>query len=336
MSQAPCSPSTGKYHTECPAGRVLVATKCPIDILCGELLDIRMLSRQKKEALFGILLILPSVVVIGVTAAYPLVKGISFSFFKLSGFSYDGPFVGFANYARVISSSLFAESFYNNAIWAFGTLAGQILVGLVTALLLNRTFRGRSIAQGIILFPYIIPGIIAVIVWRWMLHNQYGVINLVLKRWVGMEESIHWLATPNLAMVTLILVGVWKFFPFATICFLARLQTIPPELYDAAKVDGAPRWKEFWHVTLPQLREVFFVVVLLRGIFMYLKFDIPWLLTAGGPGTSTYTLPIMSYVEAFHQMQRGTSAAIACVLFVTLVVIALIYFFFFERQESEV
>jgi multiple sugar transport system permease protein len=294
----------------------------------------RILRRQKKQALYGMLLVLPSVVVIGATAAYPLVKGISFSFFKLSGFSYDGPFVGFANYARVIGSSLFTKSFCNNAIWAFGTLAGQILVGLATALLLNRAFRGRSLARGIILFPYIIPGIIAVIVWRWMLHDQYGVFNLVLKRWVGLEESIHWLATPTLAMVSLILVGIWKFFPFVTICFLARLQIIPPELYDAAKVDGASPWREFWHVTLPQLREVFFVVLLLRGIFMYLKFDIPWLLTAGGPGTSTYTLPIMSYVEAFQQMQRGTSAAIACVLFATLVVVALVYFFAFEQEES--
>lgn len=295
----------------------------------------RKLRREKREALYGILLVLPSLVVIAATAAYPLVKGISFSFFKLTGFSYDGPFVGLANYARVISSSLFTESFLNNAIWAFGTLAGQILVGLATALLLNRAFRGRSVVRGMILFPYIIPGIIAVIVWRWMLHDQYGVINLVLKRWVGLGESIHWLATPTLAMVSLILVGIWKFFPFVTICFLARLQIIPPQLYDAAKVDGASPWREFWHVTLPQLREVFFVVVLLRGIFMYLKFDIPWLLTAGGPGTSTYTLPIMSYVEAFHQMQRGTSAAIACVLFATLVGVALVYFAF-EREESMV
>ena len=318
----------------CPVGGVLVETKCPIDNLCEDLGDLRTLTRRKKEALYGILLVLPSVVVIGATAAYPLVKGISFSFFKLSGFSYDGPFVGLANYARVISSFLFMESFRNNAIWAFGTLAGQIVVGLVTALLLNRAFRGKSVAQGLILFPYIIPGIIAVIVWRWMLHDQYGVINLVLKRWIGLEESIHWLATPTLAMVSLILVGIWKFFPFATICFLARLQIIPPELYDAAKVDGASPWKEFWHVTLPQLREVFFVVVLLRGIFMYLKFDIPWLLTAGGPGTSTYTLPIMSYVEAFQQMQRGTSAAIACVLFATLAAVALVYFFAFEQEES--
>jgi multiple sugar transport system permease protein len=320
----------------CPVDGVLVAVKCPIDILCEDLVDMGTLRRQKKEALYGMLLVLPSVVVIGATAAYPLVKGLSFSFFKLSGFAYDGPFVGFANYARVISRSLFMESFRNNAIWAFGTLAGQILVGLVTALLLNRAFRGRSVARGIILFPYIIPGIIAVIVWRWMLHDQYGVINLVLKRWVGLEESIHWLATPTLAMVSLILVGIWKFFPFVTICFLARLQIIPPALYDAAKVDGASPWREFWHVTLPQLREVFFVVVLLRGIFMYLKFDIPWLLTAGGPGTSTYTLPIMSYVEAFRQMERGTSAAIACVLFATLVVVALVYFLAFEREESVV
>lgn len=316
----------------CPVGGVPVATECPIAMLCEDLVDMRKLSRQKKEALYGILLLLPSVVVIGATAVYPLVKGISFSFFKLSGFSYDGPFVGFANYARVISSSLFMQSFWNNAIWAFGTLAGQILVGLITALLLNRAFRGRSVIRGLILFPYIIPGIIAVIVWRWMLHDQYGVINLVLKRWIGLEESIHWLATPTLAMISLILVGIWKFFPFVTICFLARLQVIPPKLYDAAKVDGASAWKEFWHVTLPQLREVFFVVVLLRGIFMYLKFDIPWLLTAGGPGTSTYTLPIMSYVEAFHQMQRGTSAAIGCVLFATLAVVALVYFAF-EQEE---
>lgn len=294
----------------------------------------RKFGRKQKDAIVGISLLLPSVLVIAVTAMYPLAKGISFSFYRLRGFAYEGSFVGLYNYIHILRDPLFVEAFKKGLVWTIGTLTGQILIGLVTALILNKSFIGRSVARGIVLFPYIVPTIVAVIVWRWMLHDQYGIINLVLVRWMGLQEPVSWLATPNLAMMTLILVGVWKFFPFATICFLARLQIIPSEYYDAAKVDGASTWKQFWYITLPQLREIFFVVVLLRGIFMYVNFELPWLLTGGGPGTSTYTLPILSYINAFNIMDRGISAAIASVLFLSLAGVALLYFLAFGRSEQ--
>ncbi len=292
------------------------------------------LALSRKNAIIGILLVLPSVLVIASTAIYPLIRGIWFSFLGISGFAYRGPFVGLSNYAAVLGHNLFLQSFRNNVVWASGTVAGQILIGLIGALLLNKNFRGKSIARAIMLLPYMVPVIVVVIVWRWMLHSQYGIINIALKNWFGLEESIHWFSTPTLAMVTLILVGIWKFFPFAVICFLAALQTIPPEYYDAAKVDGASRWKEFWYITLPQLREVLLVVVLIRGIFMYTNFSLPWLLTSGGPGRSTYTLPILTYVEAFRMMRLGRSAAVAVMLCISLVVIVFIYLMAFERGRA--
>jgi len=182
--------------------------------------------------------------------------------------------------------------------------------------------------RAVAIFPYVIPTVVAVVVWKWLLNSQFGVVNYLL----GVPFS--WMRR-DWIMVSLIVISVWHFFPFVLLAVLARLQTIPPELYDAAKVDGANTFYRFIHITLPQLASVLFVVVLLRSIWMFTKFDTPWLLIQGG-GAETYTrtLPIYTYLRTFAYYEAGRGSAMAVLMFLMLVVAAALYFRLW-RRESE-
>jgi multiple sugar transport system permease protein len=167
-----------------------------------------------------------------------------------------------------------------------------------------------------------------------MLHESYGIVNHLLVAGRVVPESVAWLS-PRYIMLALILVSVWQFFPFVTLSVLARLQTIPPELYEAAKVDGAETWQRFWHVTLPQLRQVLFVVVLLRSIFMFTKFDTVWLMAGEeAVGRDVQTLPVLVYTRTFGTLQTGSGASIAVVMLALQVVTALVYLRMFRRDEA--
>jgi len=178
-----------------------------------------------------------------------------------------------------------------NLTVAYAITALQIVVGVAAALILHERFPGSHFLRGVALFPYMIPTVIAVFVWRWLMNDLYGVIPYMLSALPipGLPEA--WL-THGTIMWVLIILSVWTFFPFVLVNVLARLQTIPPELYDAARVDGASAVRQFIHVTLPQLRNVLLIVLLLRGIWMFTKFDVPWLLGfGGGAGEAIRTLP---------------------------------------------
>jgi multiple sugar transport system permease protein len=195
------------------------------------------------------------------------------------------------------------------------------------ALLLNEAFAGRGLARAVAIFPYVVPTVVAVIIWKWLLNSQFGLVNHLLGvpvSWMGRD----WI------MVSLIVVSVWQFFPFVLLAVLARLQSIPPELYEAAKVDGATAVSRFWHVTLPQLASVLFVVVLLRSIWMFTKFDTPWLMIQGG-GAETYirTLPIYTYLRTFAYYEAGRGSAMAVLMFLMLATAAALYFHFWRREE---
>jgi multiple sugar transport system permease protein len=209
----------------------------------------------------------------------------------------------------------------------------QLGVGVPAALLLNEAFRGRNLLRGFVLFPYMIPTIVAVILWKWLLNDSYGLVNHLLQR-AGLERTpVAWLG-PDYIMTALIVTSVWQFFPFVVVTYLARLQTIAPELYEAATVDGASTWRRFLHVTLPQTASVLFVIVLLRSIWMFTKFDTVWLL-AGEGGVSRYirTLPVYAYSRSFTYLQAGMGAALAVIMFAMLLVATAVYFRLFRTEE---
>ena len=288
------------------------------------------MSRQKA----GFLLILPSILLIFVLLVYPVTYGIWLSFFKKHSFFPEQRFVGLSNYIYIFTNSDFWKSVWYGTVYSVSTILLQIIVGVVAALIVNETFRGRNFVRGVILFPYVIPTVVAIILWKWLLNDQFGLVNYLLVAVGIVDDPISWMGKDHI-MTSLIIISVWEFFPFVVLSVLARMQSIPPVLYEAAKVDGATAFGRFIHVTLPQLKSVLFVVILLRSIWMFTKFDTVWLLSQGG-GAEKYirTLPVYAYMRTFMYYQAGLGSTLAVIMFAILVGFTAIYFKMFRREEG--
>lgn len=279
-------------------------------------------------------LIAPSLAIVFGLILYPVGYSIWLSLFSKHAYLPVQEFIGLGNYIAFLQDPEFWRSVYLGAIFAGGSVILQIVTGVLASLVLNEEFRGRSVVRAIVLFPYMLPAIVVVLLMRWLLNDTYGVIkNLMVQAGFG-QYTIVWFS-PDYIMLTLILISVWIYFPFVVMAVLARLQSIDPELYDAAKIDGAGPVRRFISVTLPQIRDILFVVVLLRVIFMFTKFDLVWLLVgAGGIGYYVRTLPIYMFVTSFGELQVGAGAALSVMMFISLLVFALVYFRVF-REEGE-
>jgi multiple sugar transport system permease protein len=286
----------------------------------------------RKSALVGWLLLAPSLLLLGGLVVFPVLYNIWLSLFDKHAFMPVQAFVGLKHYRYFASDPEFWNSFYYGSVYAGTTMVLQLGVGVPAALLLNEGFRGRNLLRGVVLFPYMIPTIVAVILWKWLLNDSYGLVNHLLMN-AGLARPVAWLG-PDYIMASLIVTSVWQFFPFVVVTYLARLQTIPPELYEAATVDGASAWRRFLHVTLPQTASVLFVIVLLRSIWMFTKFDTVWLM-AGDGGVSRYirTLPVYAYARSFTYLQAGMGAALAVIMFVMLLAATAVYFRLFRSDE---
>ena len=288
---------------------------------------------MRKSALVGWLLLAPSLVLLGGLVVFPILYNVWLSLFDKHAFMPVQAFVGLRHYRYFASDPEFWTSFYYGSVYAGVTMVLQLGVGVPAALLLNEGFRGRNLLRGVVLFPYMIPTIVAVILWKWLLNDSYGLVNHLLVSAGLVRAPVAWLG-PDYIMASLIVTSVWQFFPFVVVTYLARLQTIPPELYEAATVDGASAWRRFVHVTLPQTASVLFVIVLLRSIWMFTKFDTVWLL-AGDGGVSRYirTLPVYAYARSFTYLQAGMGAALAVIMFTMLLAATAVYFRMFRRDE---
>ena len=281
-----------------------------------------------RRAGAGWLLVLPAVALIAALSLYPVAYGIWLSFYNKHAFFPGEQFIGLANYAAVLADEEFWRSLRLGLVYSLTTIALQLAIGTGAALLLNEAFPARGLVRAVAIFPYVVPTVVAVIIWKWLLNNQFGLVNYLL------GISVSWFGR-DWIMVSLILVSVWQFFPFVLLAVLARLQTIAPELYEAAKVDGANAWRRFLHITLPQLAAVLFVVVLLRSIWMFTKFDTPWLLIQGG-GAEPYirTLPVYTFQRTFAYYEAGRGSAMAVLMFLLLVVAAVVYMRLWRREEQ--
>ena len=288
---------------------------------------------MKRHALAGWLLLAPSLLLLGGLVVFPIVYNFWLSLFDKHAFMPVQRFVGVQHYLYFARDPEFWSSVEYGTIYAGATLILQLLLGVPAALLLNEDFRGRNFVRGIVLFPYMIPTIVAVVLWKWLLNDSYGLINHLLVASHAVTAPVPWLGKDYM-MWSLILTSVWQFFPFVVVTYLARLQTIPPELYEAAKVDGAAAWYRFLLVTLPQTRNILFVIVMLRWIFMFTKFDTVWLM-AGEGGVSRYvrTLPVYAYARSFTYLQAGMGAALAVIMFLLLLGITAVYFRLFRDEE---
>lgn len=277
----------------------------------------------------------PAVLLFALLIFYPMAQSLFLSLNKVSTLTLRTQYVGLANFEALLADPAFRTSFVNTLVWTAGAVTLQLVLGVGAALLLNGRLVARSAARGLVLFPYLLPTAVAVLVWRWLFNDLYGLINYVLISAGLIAQPLPWLSQSPNAMIAVILVGTWKFFPFVVIAVLARLQSIPESLYEAARVDGAGRWSLFFDITLPQLANVLSVVILLRSIWDFKEFDLIYLMTGGGPGISTQTLPILVYRQAFQLLNFGRGAAVAVMMFCFMLLFFAVHVYFTRRSEVE-
>ncbi len=282
----------------------------------------------------GIKLLLPSVVFVGVLIIIPILYDFYLTFHYVSAFNPRNPkFVGMDNYIRLLGYDAFWSDLVTAIIYTFSSVALLLALGLAVALFLNQHFVGRNVLRGIVLLPYLIPTVCVVFMAKWMLDPMYGIVNALLRSLMGV--SVNWLGAPGAAMGSAIAVNTWKFFPFAEIALLARLQTIPPTLYEAAGIDGATSFQKFIHITLPELASVMFVVALLRTIWTFNDFQLIYILTAGGPMNSTETLPLLAYREAFAIGNIGMGATVSVFMAIFLFLTFTLYYKIFDPLREK-
>ncbi|WP_342069275.1 carbohydrate ABC transporter permease [Yoonia algicola] len=280
---------------------------------------------EKRYAVLGMALIAPTVLIFCAVIVYPLISAIYLSFYSVFTPTLEGEWVGLGNYTELLQSGKFWNALGNTLIWTVGTLSLQIILGIGIALVLHQNIWFRSLARSLILFPYFISTVVAVLVWKWLFNDLYGILNHFLIKIGVIDFPMDFLGTMPNAMISIILVGAWKYFPFVVIAVLARLQSIPDSLYEAAKIDGAGPIGRFFDVTLPQLRDVLVVIIMLRAIWDFKEFDMIYLLTGGGPLDDTQTLPLLVYQEAFALNDMGMASAYAVVMMLIMLVFMLVY-----------
>jgi len=302
-------------------------------------------SLAAREARLAWLLILPTALIVFGLVLFPAVFSIWMSFHDvgLKNLSdvFHAPFVGLANYRNVVKDFAFRFQSLTNwgaaltsIVYSFVSTVLTLLVGLAASLLLNRPFRARGLARAVFLFPYVAPIVSVAFVWRWILDPRpSGVLNDILLRLGFIDLPKAYLATPGLALFLVIVFEAWRYFPFAMLMILARLQAIDVTLYDAADVDGANSWQKLRYVTLPELRYVLGAIFLLRLMWTFNKFDDIWLMTGGGYGTNV--LPVLTYQFSFRSYNFGKGAASAMILLLILVIFLGVYVSTVMRSSDE-
>lgn len=300
---------------------------------------------QAREARLAWLLLFPTALIVFGLIIFPAVFSVWISFHDVGlrnlNDVFHAPPVGWSNYIRAIQDFAFKYQGPTNLgaavtsiVYSFSATVLTVLIGLGAALLLNRPFTGRGITRAIFLFPYVAPIVSVAFVWRWLLDPRpSGVVNDLLMRAGVIDMPLGYLSTRGLALLLIIIFEAWRYFPFAMLMILARLQAIDNTLYEAAEVDGANTWQKFLSVTLPELRYVLGAIFLLRLMWTFNKFDDIFLLTGGGFGTKV--LPVLTYEFSFRLFDFGRGAATAMMLLVVLCVFMLIYVRVVMRNVDE-
>ena len=267
---------------------------------------------RRRDAGTALLFLLPLFVLVGGLIFYPFYRAIWLSLTdKLVG--YPERFVGLRNYIYLAHEDTFHQVIRNSLVFTVGSVALKIVTGLAMALVLNNVMRGRNFFRGLFLLPWITSTVIIALTWRWMFDAfpGRGFFNSVLLDAGLIRRPIAFMATPEGAMAAVVVANWWRGFPFFGVSYLAGMQSIPGELYEAAAVDGASTWRRFWHITLPGLKHVMIVTILLTFIFTLNDFNIIYVMTRGGPGTATQVFATYSYEVAFNQLRWGRGVTIS-------------------------
>ena len=280
-------------------------------------------ARHRADYLY----VLPAIGVMLLVIAYPIYYTVYLSFFNTPpNLSLDDKiFVGLGNYERVLAAESVHEATWNTLVWTLWSTVLAFALGFGAALGLNRAFPGRGLLRGVLLVPYVISAVAASYLWRWIFHSDFGVIGAFTTATGLTSGPINFLDSRDNAMASLILVNVWKEFPFAMIMMLAGLQTVPEPLLRAARVDGAGAWNRFWHITVPHVRSVMLVTVLLLLVTNLNSFTIPYIMTGGGPAGATEIWITHIYQIAFGRIRFGLASAYSVILFAVMMAMGYFY-----------
>ncbi|MFI0846853.1 carbohydrate ABC transporter permease [Mesorhizobium sp. IMUNJ 23232] len=273
------------------------------------------------------LYVLPAIVVMLVVIAYPIYYTIDLSFFKTPpGLQLkDKSFIGLENYTTILTSAVFWRVTLNTVIWTLSSTLIAFVLGFALALALHREFFGRAMLRAIFIVPWVISAVAASYIWKWIYHSDFGIIGVVLMQLGIVDRPPNFIDSVNTVLPSLIVVNIWREFPFALIMMMAGLQTVPEQLLRAAQVDGASAWQRFWHVTFPHLRGVSTVTILLLAVANFNSFVIPWIMTGGGPSNASHIWITHIYELAFGRQRWGVASAYSVLLFIILMTLGYFY-----------
>lgn len=250
----------------------------------------------------------PALILTGTMLYYPIIGTVIESFYDTSFISPEPRFVGWAVYEKIWNSRQFPEIVRNSIIWTLGVVLLQNVLGFFAAMLLNQNLPGQGITRSLALLPFVLPGVVTAILWRFIYDPQLGLMNSLMMRLGAIQENAAWLASADTAMAAVILVAVWKGFPFSMLIYLAALQNVDKSQLEAATIDGAGPWRRLVDVIIPSIREVIFVNVVLTLILTFNYFDIVWVMTRGGPQNATHIFPTKIFETGFGQFRFGDAA----------------------------
>jgi multiple sugar transport system permease protein len=287
----------------------------------------------EDERVLGACLLLPSVVLLALFIAYPFAKGVWISLTSAT-VGDAGVFIGLANFQRLYDDTIFRQAAWNTVAYTAVATVGKLALGMWLALLLNRRFRGQRLVRASMLLPFIIPTVLSTFAWKWMFDPTFSVLNWSLFQMGFITTRIGWLTDPVLALGSVVVVNIWRGMPFYAITLLAGLQTVNPELHEAAAIDGANGWQRFWRITWPLLLPVTMVVTLFSVIQTFADFQLVYVLTGGGPANSTHLFATYAYQIGIITAKIGEGAAASLAMFPVLFLIVIVQLWYIRRVEG--
>lgn len=288
----------------------------------------------RGESRYAYLTLLPVLLIMAAFSLYPIGYSVYLSLHKeVLTDPLNNPFVGFQNFSNVLHSYYLVSSLVSTAAFMAMAVPGVMIFGLLSALLLNEAFAGARILRVAILLPWAMPAVVSGIVWRWLLNGDYGLLNSALYQLGIIHDYIPWLSQPALARVGLAVAHVWREGPLAAIFLLAGLQTISPDLYSAAAVDGAGRVAAFRRITVPLLRPTIVIVLIYETIVAATTFDLVYVMTGGGPADATSLISWFAYAEVFKFLDLGAGAALAFLIALVLLGAIILYLRILRSEE---
>lgn len=291
--------------------------------------------KNNREFLTSFAFILPAILVVGLLLLYPVATSIFYSFTSKHLIKASYKFVWLDNYKKVLSDPEFLSAFLTSVKWTVCSLLGQILVGFTAALALERIKKGRGVYKTLLIIPWAFPSIVIALSWKWILNGVYGFVpNLLVK--LGLCSSVpQFFSSASMVFGTLVFINIWFGAPLIMVNVLSALQTVPKDQYEAAQIDGASPWQSFVHITLPHIRVVVGLLVVLRTIWVFNNFDTIYLITGGGPANLTATVPIYAYNVGWGLKQLGVSSAVTVLLLIFLLLVCRVYFHILDKWEKE-